>query len=228
MKSRIRELLRRRKIRKLRRPTPLTSRRGFVVRGVGLLATGMALVGSRLARGTPRVSEKYLPPVRPPSASHDDAEFRALCVRCGLCGTVCENGCIKFYGLDEPGRGAGTPFLDVRRRSCTLCMRCTDICPTGALQKIEDDLTVIADTVRMGTAVVDPDRCLSYLGRVCGYCYDACPLPSHAIKLVPPAKPIVIEEGCVGCGRCVELCPQNPTAIDVWRDLPRLAREVPA
>lgn len=225
MRMRIRELLRRRRIRKLRRPTPVSSRRRFVVQGIGLLTTGAALIGSRLARGTPRVTEKYLAPIRPPSASHDDAEFRALCVRCGLCGTVCENGCIKYYGLDESGRGAGTPFLDVRRRSCTLCMRCTDICPTGALQKIEDDLTVIADTVRMGTAVVDPDRCLSYLGRVCGYCYDACPLPGHAITLVAPAKPVVIEEGCVGCGRCVELCPQNPTAIDVWRDLPRLARE---
>ncbi len=225
MKRRIRELLRRRRIRKLRRPVPVSSRRRFVAQGVGFLTTGMALVGSRLARGTPRVREKYLPPVRPPSASQDDAEFRAQCIRCGLCGTVCENGCIKFYGLDEPQHGVGTPHLDVRRRSCTLCMRCTAICPTGALRKIEDDLTVIADTVRMGTAVVDSDRCLSYLGRVCGYCHDACPLPERAIRLVAPAKPVVIEEGCVGCGRCVELCPQNPTAIDVWRDLPRLARE---
>lgn len=225
MRQRIAEILRRRRIRKLRRPKPVTSRRCFVAQGVGLLVGGAALVGSRLARGTPRMREKYLPPVRPPSASQDDAEFQAACIRCGLCGTVCENGCIKFFGLDEPAHGALTPFLDVRRRSCTLCMRCTAICPTGALQKIEDDLTVIADSVRMGTAVVDPDRCLSYLGRVCGYCYDACPLPGQAIRLVAPAKPVVIAEGCVGCGRCVELCPQNPTAIDVWRDLPRLAAE---
>ena len=67
----------------------------------------------------------------------------------------------------------------------------------------------------MATAAVDPDRCLSYLGRVCGYCHDACPLPTKAIVLVPPAKPVVIIKGCVGCGRCVEYCPQVPTAIDL-------------
>ncbi|MCP4904833.1 MAG: hypothetical protein GY910_07620 [bacterium] len=27
----------------------------------------------------------------------------------------------------------------------------------------------------------------------------------------------MITDGCVGCGRCVELCPQNPTAIDIRR-----------
>jgi ferredoxin-type protein NapG len=96
-------------------------------------------------------------------------------------------------------------------------MRCTKVCPTGALTEVVDDLEVIAQRVDMGTAVVDPDRCLSYQGRICGYCHDACPLPGVAIRLVPKAKPEVIADGCVGCGRCVENCPQNPTAIDVRR-----------
>ena len=138
------------------------------------------------------------------------------CVVC-LCGTVCENGCIKFFGLEENEHGIFTPYLDVRRRSCTLCMRCTNICPTGALTPVPEEAQAISVNVRMGVAVVDPDRCLSYLGRVCGYCHDACPYPGTAIRLVPPAKPVVIEDGCVGCGRCVELCPQSPTAIDVFR-----------
>ena len=69
----------------------------------------------------------------------------------------------------------------------------------------------------IGTAeLVDADRCISYQGRVCGYCHDACPFPERALKLVPPAKPVVLD-GCVGCGRCVELCPQFPTAIDIWK-----------
>ena len=67
----------------------------------------------------------------------------------------------------------------------------------------------------MGVAVVDPDLCLSYLGRVCGYCRDACPLPGKAIRLIPPATPVVLPQGCTGCGRCVEYCPQSPTAITV-------------
>ena len=144
----------------------------------------------------------------------DDEAFQSRCIRCGLCGTVCENGCIRFFGLDEPQHGAMTPYLDLRRRSCTLCMRCTAICPTEALREVEDNLAAIAAEVNMGTAVVERDLCLSYLGRVCGYCNDACPLPGTAIRLTPPALPVVLD-GCVGCGRCVELCPQTPTAISV-------------
>lgn len=205
------------------RPLPVrdvVSRRRFAIQGLGLL-TGGTLAGVGLLRPSVVSAESGAPPVRPPTADADDAAFRARCIRCGLCGTVCENGCIRFFGVDEADYGAFTPHLDVRRRSCTLCMRCTNICPTGALTPVADDLEVIAHRVKMGVAVVDPDRCISYLGRLCGYCHDACPLPSLAIKLAPPAKPVVQEDGCVGCGRCVELCPQHPTAI--WIEPERTA-----
>jgi ferredoxin len=139
-------------------------------------------------------------------------------VRCGLCGTVCENGCIRFFGADEHAHGAFTPYLDVRRRACTLCMRCTEVCPSGALTKVADTKAAILAHVRMGKAVVDPEHCLSYLGRLCGYCHDACPYPGEAPRLLPPALPVVLD-ACVGCGRCVEDCPQSPTAIRVERSV---------
>ena len=199
-----------------KRLQPVQSRRRFVIQGLAMLGGGVALTARLFTARAAEPTELRGPPIRPPTASQDDALFQAACVRCGLCGTVCENGCIRFFGADEPRHGVLTPHLDVRRRSCTLCMRCTEICPTGALRAVPDDLEVIGQEIRMGIAQVDPDRCLSYLGRVCGYCYDACPLPGHAIRLVPPASPDVLE-GCVGCGRCVELCPQSPTAIDVIR-----------
>ena len=220
-RSFIQDLLRRRRIHKLRRPKPVRGRRRFLIAGVGMVGTAAAAFATQFGRVSARAREHFRKPIRPPTAAKDDAAFRAACIRCGLCGTVCENGCIKFFGVDEATHGALTPFLDVRRRACTLCMRCTNICPTGALLPVEDDLTVIAAKIDMGRAVVDPDRCLSYLGRVCGYCHDACPLPGTAIRLTPPAKPVVLADGCVGCGRCVELCPQSPTAIDVWRELGR-------
>ncbi|WP_428263149.1 4Fe-4S dicluster domain-containing protein [Haliangium sp.] len=201
------------------RPLRVTSRRRFLLGGAGMVALGGAILASR-ARPSAWTAESDRLPIRPPSANPDDARFRASCIGCGLCGTVCENGCIRYFGADEPSWGSLTPYLDLRRRSCTLCMRCTQICPTGALTAIECEPASIAARVRMGVAVVDPDRCLSYLGRLCGYCHDACPLPQNAIKLTPPARPVVITDGCVGCGRCVELCPQTPTAIDVRRGVP--------
>jgi len=179
-----------------------------------MLIAGAALARRSLrpsATGTHRGPDE---PIRPPTASADDASFQKACIRCGLCGTVCENGCIRYFGLDELEHGPLTPYLDVRRRSCTLCMRCTNICPTGALTPVEAKLDVVKESVRMGRAVVDPEHCLSYLGRLCGFCHDACPIPQTAIKLTPPALPVVLD-GCVGCGRCVEYCPQNPTSIIV-------------
>lgn len=182
--------------------------------GAALMAGGAAVVEGLLRRDV-SAAERAGKPVRPPTASADDSAFQRACIRCGMCGTVCQNGCIRFFDTSADEHGGLTPYLDVRRRSCTLCMRCTQICPTGALVPVADDKPTITRTVRMGLAVVDPDRCLSYLGRVCGYCHDACPIAGVAIKLVPAAKPHVLADGCVGCGRCVEFCPQIPTAIDI-------------
>ncbi len=169
--------------------------------------------GVPMSRGSAKVDHL---PIRPPTASIVDADFQSACIRCGLCGIVCENGCIRFFGLNQGKWGVLTPYLDVRERSCTLCMRCTDVCPTSALQKVEPDLKIVTETINMGKAVVDPNRCVSYLGRLCGYCHDACPIPQIAIRLTSQARPVVLD-GCIGCGRCVEQCPQTPTAIDVIR-----------
>jgi ferredoxin len=188
-------------------------RRRLLIQGLLSLLSGLVLGVFQLRTGQAK-PQTAASPVRPPTANPDDTVFISKCIRCGLCGLVCENGCIRFFGSDEETRGRFTPFLDVRERSCTLCMRCTQICPTGALTATKKDFTLIVEKVNMGKARVDPDLCLSYLGRVCGYCHDACPIATHAIKLVPPASPVVLD-GCVGCGRCVELCPQNPTAIAV-------------
>lgn len=221
-KRRLPRSIRARLTQRARRARHVQSRRLFLLQGAALLGAGGAL-GATAGQGpAPQAGRATLPPVRPPTAAAEDAEFRNQCIRCGLCGTVCENGCIRFFGLHQHEHGALTPYLDVRRRSCTLCMRCTQVCPTGALSAVGDDIASIRARVRMGLAVVDPDRCISYQGRICGYCHDACPLPGHAIRLVSHGKPEVLD-GCVGCGRCVELCPQHPTAIDVATELPRIA-----
>ncbi|MEZ4468904.1 MAG: 4Fe-4S dicluster domain-containing protein [bacterium] len=203
---------RKKKLRLHRPATPLPHRRAFLAGGAACLAGGATLL-TRLLGGQDALAADL---VRPPTADPDDDAFQSRCVRCGLCGTVCENGCIRFFGLGEDAHGALTPYLDVRQRSCTLCMRCTNICPTGALTPTEKDLPALARTLRMGKARVDPDRCISYLGRLCGYCHDACPLPGVAIRLTPPALPVILDD-CVGCGRCVEHCPAAPTAIFVER-----------
>ncbi len=70
----------------------------------------------------------------------------------------------------------------------------------------------------MGTAIVNEEHCLSFNGRVCGICRDACPIGGEAIKLEVPARPVIIKDACIGCGRCEERCPQFPTAIKIVRN----------
>lgn len=152
--------------------------------------------------------------VRPPGAKVE-SEFVKECIRCRACANVCQAGCIRFFSFAENRQLAGTPYLNTRLRSCNLCMNCTQVCPSGALSPINRDLEEISEKVHMGTAVVLETNCLSYNGRICGICHDACPLKGSAITLIPRAKPVVHEDYCIGCGRCEERCPQSPTAIYV-------------
>ncbi len=94
-------------------------------------------------------------------------------------------------------------------------MRCTEVCPTDALTAVPAEREAVLEKVDMGLAYVDRGLCLSFQGRVCGVCHDACPYPQDAIKLGSYARPEVLD-ACVGCGRCEERCPQVPAAIRVF------------
>ncbi len=152
--------------------------------------------------------------VRPPGAL-PEPRFLGACIRCGQCAAVCPRGCVKTHSINDGLSLAGVPYVDTRIRACNLCMRCGQVCPTGALRAIPADKGIVAESVSMGVAVVDKSLCISFLGRLCGICRDACPYPGKAIKLEPWARPVIIEEKCVGCGLCVEICPQQPTAIRI-------------
>ncbi len=152
--------------------------------------------------------------VRPPGAL-PEADFLATCVRCGQCISACPRGCILRYPLADGPTMAGVPYVDPRRRACDLCMRCTQVCPTGALRPIPEDKKIVSERVAMGRAIIDESLCISFLGRLCGLCLDACPFPGKAIKLGSWARPVVLADGCVGCGLCAEICPQRPSAIRI-------------
>ena len=151
--------------------------------------------------------------IRPPGAV-DEESFPGRCIRCFLCGEICPNKAIEFVGIDGGIVNLGTPYISPRKQACVLCMKCTQVCPTGALERIEDEFEEILEKVRMGRAVVDKTICYSYNNRLCGFCYEACPLPDVALKLGVFARPIVTDR-CVGCGLCEKICIQVPQAIRV-------------
>lgn len=179
----------------------------------GLLA---GVAGTAVGCGRASASEEVL--LRPPTASED---FTSRCIRCFRCGEVCTAGCIEFHAPWASPELAGTPYIRARDAGCNTCTECTKVCPTGALTSIEPEQ--VLDEVDMGLAYVDEDLCLSFLGRVCGVCHDACPFPGEAIVLESRAQPKVLL-ACVGCGRCEERCPQLPSAIRVFVEEPTSPR----
>lgn len=151
--------------------------------------------------------------LRPPGAK-SESEFLDLCTACGQCANVCPNQCISLLGFEEGLDQLATPVIVARSRACILCMACTQVCPTGALDKLP--MTEEGKkSVNMGKAVLMEDICYSYHGRTCGACYRACPLPGKAMKIGLYEQPTIIADQCVGCGLCEQACIHMPQAIRV-------------
>lgn len=153
--------------------------------------------------------------LRPPGAL-DEPEFLASCIRCGQCVEACPP---EYHTLqlvsDQPGVSFGSPFVNPRETPCHLCanyddLRCIQACPTAALSPVADRASI-----RMGTAVIDHERCLAYNGVICRACWHACPFPDDAIEFDSMLRPVVVEEACVGCGLCDHACPTEVTSIPI-------------
>ena len=170
--------------------------------------------------------------IRPPGAV-PEPEFLAGCIRCYRCQDACEDGALQFF-TEGYGELYHTPYVDPSIKACTLCMKCTEVCPTGVLKptRVED-----RRSVRMATIELHKDRCLSHKAKAirneqallmqlglpvtetealverrgpCGECYMFCPLRERAIKLEPGAflAPEIFPDACAGCGLCEEICRQ--------------------
>lgn len=155
------------------------------------------------------------PRLVPPGAG-SVKNFYDRCTACQLCVASCPNGVLRpstdLDHLLQPQMGYENGFC---RPECTAC---SEVCPAGAIVKLDRDAKTL---VRIGTATVNPERCLAAKGDAgCGKCASECPMGAIMMVAIPESpghrRPVVAEEQCIGCGKCEYLCPSRPvSAISV-------------
>jgi ferredoxin-type protein NapF len=188
------------------------NKRRFMLGLVSALLSIPLLKKAGLAQGNNQpgmVPTGTLHPVTPPgSVSHD--HFTGNCTACYLCVSVCPTQVIVPSFFDYGLEGFMQPKLDFQRSFCNYdCVRCTEVCPTGAItrQTREDK-----QRIQIGVARFMVESCIVMVDRTdCGACSEHC--PTKAVHMVPfngLFLPEVTPDLCVGCGACEFACPTEP------------------
>ena len=157
--------------------------------------------------------------LRPPGA--DLERINALCARCGNCMRACPYQLIQPDLGDSGIDGLFTPVLWLRSRNTDQeqycfqdCVKCTQVCPTGALRPLTVEQKHGA---AIGIAEIDRKKCVAWENKeYCAVCDEYCPY--KAIKLEKRGDvmcPVVDLAKCRGCGACESACPADPIAITV-------------
>lgn len=193
-----------------------SSRRDFF--GLMALLGGTALLNAtekKVDGGVAVIEDKKIPSrkrhISPPgSISH--ANITSRCTGCQLCVAVCPNHVLRPAGNLE---NFMQPVASYERGYCRPeCTKCSEVCPSGAIQKID---TIDKSSIQIGRAVWIKQNCIPLTDYVsCGNCARHC--PTGAIQMITPVDggddtlkiPSVNTEKCIGCGACENLCPSRP------------------
>lgn len=194
-------------------------RRAFIKQGS---AVGVTIsLGAYFAGVGRSQSENVAQPLRPPG-SLAEGNFVATCIRCMRCVDACPNQALTPLPENSPAGTGGTPTMEPRKAACMLCaneegdyLKCTEACPSGALQLIKKNREEITEKVAIGIAEIDFNLCYSYNNWSCGACFRACPLGGEAMTVGRWEQPTVHPDACVGCGCCERACIRYPHAIRV-------------
>jgi ferredoxin len=171
---------------------------------------------------------KRLVPVTPPGSTNA-VHYNSTCTACHLCISLCPTQVLQpsimHYGLI----GFLQPRMDYITNFCKYdCVLCTEVCPSGALQKT---LLDNKKSIQLGKSIFVKENCIVETEKkACGACSEVC--PTKAVRMIPFENklqiPEVKNEYCVGCGACEYACPTIPfKAIYVEGNPEHLKAEIP-
>jgi MauM/NapG family ferredoxin protein len=188
------------------------------------LSLGAGAVGAFTLKATPFAKLSHPALIRPPGALPEQI-FLKHCVRCGECMKVCLTNTLQPCLWESGLEGLWSPRLLTRLAGCDqTCNLCGQVCPTGAIRNLPLEEKRNA---KMGTAVIDRERCLVWeQNKLCLICDEQCPYNAIIFKWHEGfRRPFVIASKCNGCGFCEQKCPvKGASAIVVTpRDEIRLA-----
>ena len=193
-------------------------RRAFLVTSAVVAASAAANAQDHMHGGFADVIDKKAPERSErlvPFGAGSVKSFYNHCTACQLCVSACPNHVLHPSSDLEH---LLQPYMSYENGYCRPeCTACSQVCPAGAIKPVTVEQK---QTIRIGVAKVNLDLCLPAQGKdSCGNCSYHC--PSGAIRMVrqPGSRnqiPSVVEDRCIGCGACENLCPSRPiSAITV-------------
>ena len=168
-----------------------------------------------------KLPKHIFPPTFLPPGSLKKELFSLKCSRCGNCVRKCPTGILLFPNIDTKSSSLSlvpqTPIVDFTKGKgycASECVQCGQVCPTGAIRKINAHEKFKYPIARLQ---IDIQHCMLYYDQECSICRRECPY--DAIDIVWSEEeylslPVVDSVRCVGCGRCVLSCPGEP----IWQE----------